>query len=155
MSVNALSPETGQEPILVTKGLRKVYTRHRQSLVALDSTDLTIYRGEVLGVVGESGCGKTTLGRCVIRAIEPTQGQVHFSPQGVPGVDLLALDKKTLKEYRRHIQMIFQDPYSSLDPRMTVYNIIAEPLIAQYRYTRPQLEEKVAEIIRLTDELMK
>ncbi|NLW20539.1 MAG: ATP-binding cassette domain-containing protein [Clostridiales bacterium] len=150
MSVNALRPETGQEPILVTKGLRKVYTRHRQSLVALDSTDLTIYRGEVLGVVGESGCGKTTLGRCVIRAIEPTQGQVHFSPQGVPGVDLLALDKKTLKEYRRHIQMIFQDPYSSLDPRMTVYNIIAEPLIAQYRYTRPQLEEKVAEIIRLT-----
>ncbi len=142
--------EPSKDPILVTSGLKKVYTRNRQALVALDSTELTIYRGEVLGVVGESGCGKTTLGRCVIRAIEPTAGQVRFSPLGVPAVDLLSLDKKTLKEYRKYIQMIFQDPYSSLDPRMTVFNIISEPLIAQYRYTRTELEEKVAEIIRLT-----
>lgn len=139
-----------KDPILVTKNLSKTYIRSKQALVALDSTSITINRGEVLGVVGESGCGKTTLGRCVIRAIEPSTGEVWFYPKGSEGVDLLSLDKKKLKQQRRHIQMIFQDPYSSLDPRMTVFNIIAEPLYAQYQMTRNELEEKVEEIVRLT-----
>lgn len=95
---------------------------------AVDGVSFTIREGETFGLVGESGSGKTTLGRCIVRGIEPTEGQILFRlPEGGE-VDIAALDKKGLREARKHFHMIFQDPYSSLDPRMSILDIIAEPI---------------------------
>ena len=95
---------------------------------AVDGVSFTIREGETFGLVGESGSGKTTLGRCIVRAIESTDGQILFRlPEGAE-VDIASLSKKELREVRKHFHMIFQDPYSSLDPRMSVLDIIAEPI---------------------------
>ncbi len=95
---------------------------------AVDGVSFTIREGETFGLVGESGSGKTTLGRCIVRGIEPTDGQILFRlPEG-DEVDIAALDKKGLRKARKHFHMIFQDPYSSLDPRMSILDIIAEPI---------------------------
>ncbi len=90
---------------------------------AVDGVDLTIQREETMGVVGESGCGKTTLGRCVLRLIEPTEGKVFFE-----GVDILALGRREMRRRRRDMQMVFQNPFSSLNPRLNVFNLVSEPL---------------------------
>ncbi|MDE2747704.1 MAG: ABC transporter ATP-binding protein [Chloroflexota bacterium] len=95
---------------------------------AVDGVSFTIHEGETFGLVGESGSGKTTLGRCIVRGIEPTEGQIFFRLPSGEEVDIAALDKKELREVRKHFHMIFQDPYSSLDPRMSVLEIIAEPI---------------------------
>ena len=95
---------------------------------AVDGVSFTIREGETFGLVGESGSGKTTLGRCIVRGIDPTAGEILFRLPDGEEVDIAALDKKALREVRQHFHMIFQDPYSSLDPRMSVLDIIAEPI---------------------------
>jgi peptide/nickel transport system ATP-binding protein len=123
--------------ILEVKGLKKYYPiksnfwrRVIGYVRAVDNVDLVIRRGETLGLVGESGCGKTTLGRSVLRAIEPTAGEIIYHLEGQERVDFRTVTGKQLHDMRPHMQMVFQDPYSSLDPRMTIYDIISEPLRA-------------------------
>ena len=111
---------------------------------AVTDVSFTVNEGETIGIVGESGCGKTTLGRCIVRAYEPSEGTVLYTAANGEVIDFLRIDKKTMKEYRKEIQMIFQDPYSSLDPRMTVLDIIKEPILANYpKMPKAEVEKKV------------
>jgi len=112
------------EPLIQTIDLKKYFKTPAGFLHAVDGVNLTINKGQTLGVVGESGCGKSTLGRLLLRLIEPTGGEILFE-----GENILGYKNQKLKELRRNMQIIFQDPYSSLNPRMTVSEIIAEPLI--------------------------
>jgi len=116
---------------------------------AVEKVSFYINEGETLGLVGESGCGKTTLGRCILRAIEPTDGEVLFKIQGNKVVDILRLRKEDLRLIRKEMQMIFQDPYSSLDPRMTVLDIIGEPLKVNKIAKGKKLEEKVKDLAKV------
>ncbi len=141
--------------LLEVRGLKKHYPvekglmRRSVGLVkAVDGVDLFINAGETLGLVGESGCGKTTAGRCILRAIEPTAGQVFMYVDG-KRVEITALEKEELYAIRRHAQMIFQDPYSSLDPRMTVLDIIAEPLVANGLARGSEITDRVLELMKL------
>ncbi|MGW6276063.1 ABC transporter ATP-binding protein [Kribbella sp. NPDC055071] len=129
-----------------TRGLvrRRVHT-----VDALSDVSLTVNRGETLGLVGESGCGKTTLGRCVLRGYEPTAGSiVYHRPDGDP-VDLVKLGRDQLRPYRREIRTVFQDPTSSLSPRMTVQQIVAEPLKINGMASGTELVDRVEETLRL------
>jgi peptide/nickel transport system ATP-binding protein len=116
--------------LIETRGLTKLFTsrrgllnRQQRQVRALDGVDLTIYRQETIGVVGESGCGKTTLGRAIMRLIRPTSGQILFE-----GQDIAPLNRHEFRRYRRDMQMVFQNPYSSFDPRFSMLNSMAEPL---------------------------
>ena len=110
--------------ILEVKNLKKYFKTARGLLHAVDDVSFTIERGKTLGLVGESGCGKSTTGRAILRLVEPTDGQVLFN-----GVDITALSARKMQEMRHQMQIIFQDPFSSLDPRKTVSQTIAEPII--------------------------
>jgi peptide/nickel transport system ATP-binding protein len=138
---------------------------------AVDDVNFTVRRGETLGLVGESGCGKTTTGRCVVRAYTPTQGEIlyHETPDetisakklrlharqadstngsGPHVIDFAKLSQRDLLAYRHEIQMIFQDPFSSLNPRMTVLDIVSEPLVIYRRKSPKQLKDEVADLLR-------
>jgi oligopeptide/dipeptide ABC transporter ATP-binding protein len=115
---------------------------------AVQNVSFTIGRGETLSLVGESGCGKTTVARCILRALPPTSGAIRFSPQEGATVDMAPLSRRALRPLRRHIQMIFQDPYASLNPRMMVGDIIAEPLLVN-GVPAAQRRARVSELLDL------
>jgi len=115
---------------------------------AVDDVSFTVCCGKTLGLVGESGCGKTTIGRCILRAYDPTQGAIHYQRGDGECVDLAQLQGRELISYRRELRMIFQDPYSSLNPRMTVRDIVAEPLRIHKIAQGSEIEDRVTEILR-------
>jgi oligopeptide/dipeptide ABC transporter ATP-binding protein len=115
---------------------------------AVQNVSFSIGRGETLSLVGESGCGKTTVARCILRALPPTSGAIRFSPQEGETVDMAPLSRRALRPLRRHIQMIFQDPYASLNPRMMVGDIIAEPLLVN-GVPAAQRRARVSELLDL------
>lgn len=133
--------------ILHVNHLKKYFSVPAGMLHAVDDISFTIDNGKTLGVVGESGCGKSTMGRAILRLHEPTSGEVYFQ-----GKDVLSLEKQGMKQLRRDMQIIFQDPYASLNPRMTVSEAIAAPLLVQKIYSRKdkaQIEKRVREIMNL------
>jgi oligopeptide/dipeptide ABC transporter ATP-binding protein len=110
---------------------------------AVDDVSFEILRGETLGLVGESGCGKSTVGRCLLRLIEPTAGQIDFD-----GRDVRSLNRSDLRELRREMQIVFQDPYASLNPRMKVGDIVGEPLVVHKIGTKSERSERVGDLLR-------
>lgn len=116
-------------PLIQTIDLVKYFDTPRGVLHAVDKINLSIEKGETLGVVGESGCGKSTLGRTILRLLEPTSGQILYN-----GENIVNYNKKQMHEMRSKMQIIFQDPFTSLNPRMTVSEIIAEPMIVSHRF---------------------
>lgn len=134
---------TGETPLVETIGLRKYFKTSRGMLHAVDDIDLKIMRGRTLGVVGESGCGKSTLGRVILRLIPHTDGDVRFE-----GESIIHYGKSQLREMRKRMQIIFQDPYSSLDPRMTVSELISEYMIVNRIFrTRREIDNRTAELM--------
>jgi oligopeptide transport system ATP-binding protein len=133
------------EELVRVRGLFKHFSIEGSDDVvrAVDGVTFDIYRGETLGLVGESGCGKSTVGRCLLRLIEPTRGQVEFA-----GRDVLATSGAELRRLRREMQIIFQDPYASLNPRMRVRDIVSEPLVIHRIGDKGERRERVAELLR-------
>ena len=138
------------EPLLSVQHLKKYFPIRRGILSrvaahvkAVDDISFTINKGETFGLVGESGCGKTTAGRAVLRLIEPDSGSIRFD-----GVDLLTLSREELRRKRRDMQIIFQDPYASLNPRMTIRTIVAEPFAIHHTASGSERNDRVAELLK-------
>lgn len=138
------APIDNPKKLVWTKQLSKSFFTSRGQLRALESVDLELYEGQTLGIVGESGCGKSTLGRMIMRLQDPTSGSVHFD-----GKDITKLSGAELKPIRRRMQIIFQDPYSSLNPRMTVQEIIEEALIIHQIIPKEQYRKRVKDLLDL------
>ncbi len=135
------------DKILDVKNISMQFNSKGVCVRAVTDVSFPVYEGETIGIVGESGCGKTTLGRCIVRAYEPTAGCVEYTASDGQLLDFLKIDKQTMKKYRKEIQMIFQDPYSSLDSRMTVLDIIKEPILANYpKMPKAEVERRVMDI---------
>jgi peptide/nickel transport system ATP-binding protein len=152
-----VTPAAGDDNrLLEVRDLQKLFPIRRGFLRrvvgqvrAVDGVSFHVERGETLALVGESGCGKTTTSRCVLRAITPTAGQILFRTAEGPVLDVATLPRRGLRPLRRQMQMIFQDPFSSLNPRRTLLDIVAEPLVANRVGTRAERVERVAELLRL------
>jgi peptide/nickel transport system ATP-binding protein len=129
---------------------KKALFKKPKPIHILNEISFELLEGETLSIVGESGCGKTTLGRCIVRGVDASSGDVVYHAEDGKEVNYLNLKGKEIKAYRKDIQMIFQDPYSSLSPRMSVFDIIAEPLIANFKLSRAEVEAKVMEIAEKT-----
>ncbi len=147
MNVNGKPPLIRVENLVkyfpITRGFfqKKIGAVH-----AVDDVSFNIQRGETLGLVGESGCGKSTTGRCILQLHKPTSGQVEFE-----GVDLVHLKDEEIRRTRRRMQMIFQDPYASLNPRMTVGSIVGEPLLIHKVASGKEVEERVAHLLEIVN----
>jgi peptide/nickel transport system ATP-binding protein len=144
------------QPLLQVRDLQKLFPirkgfwrRTIGHVRAVDGVSFDIYEGETLGLVGESGCGKTTTARCILRAIEPTRGHILFRTETSESADILRLSPSELRSLRREMQMIFQDPFTSLNPRMTLLDIVGEPLLVHGMKSRQAREARVAELLRL------
>ena len=152
MAVEATARSQQNEVLLEVRNLVKhfpirqgiIFTKQVGAVQAVDDISFTVKKGETLGLVGESGCGKTTTGRVILRLIEPTSGEVIFDGKNVP-----ALPKDELRELRKDMQIIFQDPYGSLNPRMTVGDIIGEPLHIHKLARGPEREKRVRELLEV------
>jgi oligopeptide/dipeptide ABC transporter ATP-binding protein len=136
---------TNYEQLVEVRGLVKHFAVENSDDVvrAVDGVSFEIFRGETLGLVGESGCGKSTVGRCLLRLIEPTAGEIAFE-----GRDVLGLSKTEMREIRRQMQIVFQDPFASLNPRMKIGDIVGEPLVIHKVGTRKERRDRVAELLR-------
>lgn len=141
------------QPILEVKGLKKHFASKKgwfqppSYVQAVNGIDLTVYEGETLSIVGESGCGKSTTGRCLLRLLEPTAGEVRYR-----GQDLTKLSGKEMRAMRSELQIVFQDPFATLNPKLTIRRILEEPLIAQKvpKEKRTQIIEETIQIVGLT-----
>jgi peptide/nickel transport system ATP-binding protein len=142
---------SNQDVLLQVKGLKKHFDVSegklpfkKKYLKAVDGVDFHLHKGEILGIVGESGCGKSTLGQLIMQLLDPTEGEISFE-----GMDLSGLSAKNLRKKRKDIQMIFQDPYSSLNPRMNVFDIVAEPLRTHKVASGADLKKQVIEMLEV------
>ena len=150
------APPVLEVPVLEVRELRKhypirrgLYSRIVGQVKAVDDVSFRIARGETLSLVGESGCGKTTTARCILRAIEPSEGEIRFLTAAGTTVDVAHLRRKELRPLRRQMQMIFQDPFSSLNPRMTISEIIGEPLQVNGMGNTAERNARVTELLEL------
>ncbi len=151
------SMTTSKDDVLLeVKGLKKHFPvrggfikRGVGTVKAVDGVDLFVKKGETLGLVGESGCGKTTAGRTIMRLMDPTAGEIRFNDPKKGWINLEKLDRNEMRAVRPNMQIIFQDPFSSLDPRMTVKNLIAEPLEINKIASGQELTDRVAELLRV------
>ena len=130
------------KPLLQVENLKKYFRTKSGILHAVDDVSFTIDEGKTLGVVGESGCGKSTTGRAILRLTEPTSGKITFD-----GLDVNALNSEELRKMRTRMQIIFQDPFSSLNPRMTVSETVREPLMLSKKYSKQEIEERAEAIM--------
>ena len=134
-----------EKPLISARNIKKYFHVGEGQLKAVDGISFDIYKGETLGLVGESGCGKSTAGRTIMRLYEPTEGELIFN-----GKNIYELPRKEMEEVRKNFQMIFQDPYACLNPRMTVEDIIGEPLDIHKTYkTKEERRERIIELLEL------
>ena len=153
---NQITTDSKDSRLLEVKGLKKHFPvrggmirKGVGTVKAVDGLDFFVKKGETLGLVWESGCGKTTAGRTILRLMDPTAGEIRFNDPKQGWLNLEKLDRKEMKAIRQNLQIIFQDPFSSLDPRMTVERIVGEPLMLNRLSSGQELKDRIAELLRV------